>query len=89
MTPVSRADQAANTDRSLLTLGVMTDTPKHIKDLQLKIWLSKSPMERLKHTLEDNGALLQFWSSTHVVNADTLKANSYNRSSMESNQISH
>jgi len=32
----------------------MTDTPKHIKDLQLKIWLSKSPMERLKRTLEDN-----------------------------------
>ena len=55
----------------------MTDTPKHIKDLQLKIWLSKSPMERLKRTLEDNGALLQFWSSTHVVDKDKLNANSY------------
>jgi hypothetical protein len=46
----------------------MTDTPQHIKDLQLKIWLSKSPMERLKRTLEDNGALLQFWSSAQVTN---------------------
>jgi hypothetical protein len=51
----------------------MTDTPKHIKDLQLKIWLSKSPMERLKRTLEDNGALLQFWSSTHAVDKDKMK----------------
>lgn len=41
----------------------MTDTPQHIKELQLKIWLSKSPMERLRQTLEDNGQLLQFWSS--------------------------
>jgi hypothetical protein len=46
----------------------MTETPQHIKDLQLKIWLSKSPMERLKRTLEDNGALLQFWSSARVIN---------------------
>ena len=50
----------------------MTDTPQHIKDLQLKIWLSKSPMERLKRTLEDNGALLQFWSSAHVIDKDKL-----------------
>jgi hypothetical protein len=45
----------------------MTDTPQHIKELQLKLWLSKSPMERLKQTLESNGQLLQFWSSAHVV----------------------
>lgn len=45
----------------------MTDTPEHIKELQLKIWLSKSPMERLKQTLEDNGQLLQFWSSARIV----------------------
>jgi hypothetical protein len=44
----------------------MTDTPQHIKELQLKLWLSKSPMERLKQTLESNGQLLQFWSSAHV-----------------------
>lgn len=45
----------------------MTDTPQHIKELQLKIWLSKSPMERLRQTLEDNGQLLQFWSSARIV----------------------
>jgi hypothetical protein len=45
----------------------MTDTPQHIKELQLKIWLSKSPMERLRQTLEDNGQLLRFWSAVQVV----------------------
>jgi hypothetical protein len=45
----------------------MTDTPKHIKELQLKIWLSKSPGERLRLTLESNGQLLHFWSSAKVV----------------------
>ena len=41
----------------------MTDTPSHIKKLQLKIWLSKSPAERLKQMMEDNTALNQFWTS--------------------------
>jgi hypothetical protein len=45
----------------------MTDTPQHIKELQLKIWLSKSPGERLRLTLEGNGQLLQFWSAARVV----------------------
>lgn len=41
----------------------MNDTPQHIKDLQLKIWLSKSPAERLKQFMEDNTSLFQFWKS--------------------------
>jgi hypothetical protein len=41
----------------------MNDTPQHIKDLQLKIWLSKTPGERLKQFMEDNTALFQFWNS--------------------------
>jgi hypothetical protein len=45
----------------------MTDTPQHIKELQLKIWLSKSPEERLRLTLEGNGQLLHFWSTAQVV----------------------
>ena len=45
----------------------MTDTPNHIKELQLKIWLSKPPEERLRLTLEGNGQLLQFWSNARVV----------------------
>ncbi len=32
----------------------MTDTPQHIYDLQLKIWLSKTPEERLMQFLKDN-----------------------------------
>ena len=32
----------------------MTDTPQHIYDLQLKIWLSKTPEERLIKFLKDN-----------------------------------
>lgn len=32
----------------------MEDTPQHIKDLQLKIWLSKSPMERLRQCIVDS-----------------------------------
>lgn len=45
----------------------MTDTPQHIKELQLKIWLSKSPGERLRLTLEGNGQLLHFWSYARVI----------------------
>ena len=31
----------------------MTDTPQHIKDLQLKLWLEKTPEERLYQTIID------------------------------------
>jgi hypothetical protein len=42
----------------------MNDTPQHIKDLQLKIWLSKTPGERLHQMLKDNEALFKFWKAT-------------------------
>lgn len=52
----------------------MSDTPKHIKDLQLKIWLSKTPAQRLHQLMVDNEALLKFWDEvkpvTTQVNAD-------------------
>lgn len=32
----------------------MTDTPEHIKKLQLNIWLGKTPAQRLKQFLLDN-----------------------------------
>lgn len=35
----------------------MTDTPKHIVDLQWKIWLSKTPEERLRQFLVNNDAM--------------------------------
>jgi hypothetical protein len=31
----------------------VTDTPQHIKDLQLKLWLEKPPGERLYQTIID------------------------------------
>lgn len=39
----------------------MTDTTPDIKNLQLKIWLNKSPMERLHQFMTDNEALIKFW----------------------------
>ena len=39
----------------------MTDTPEHIKQLQLNVWLSKLPMERLLQFLKDNDVLHEFW----------------------------
>lgn len=41
----------------------MNDTPQNIKDQQLKIWLSKPPMERLRQMMENNAMLYQFWSN--------------------------
>ena len=45
----------------------MNDTPENIKKLQLKVWLSKSPMERLKQMMEDNASLVQFWANARRV----------------------
>lgn len=39
----------------------MKDTPDHIKQLQLEIWLSKSISERLEQTILDNDALFKLW----------------------------
>ena len=48
----------------------MNDTPQHIKELQLKIWLSKTPGERLKQFMEDNAALFQFWKTAQKSNLE-------------------
>lgn len=42
----------------------MNDTPQHIYDLQLKLWLAKSPGERLRQLMIDNDALFKFWRET-------------------------
>jgi hypothetical protein len=42
----------------------MEDTPQHIKELQLKIWMAKTPAQRLKQFLEDNDALQKFWAKS-------------------------
>lgn len=51
----------------------MNDTPQNIKELQLKIWLSKSPGENLMQFMKDNDSLFQFWSAAR--NSYTSKGN--------------
>jgi hypothetical protein len=45
----------------------MKDTPQHIKAMQLKIWLSKPPMERLRQMMIDNETLMNLWTSARDV----------------------
>jgi hypothetical protein len=52
----------------------MTDTTEQINAIQLKIWLSKSPMERLKQMMLDNEALMRFWSATHRSEDNILRS---------------
>lgn len=42
----------------------MTDTPDHIKQLHLQIWLSKPPGERLRQFLINNEQLFAFWKAS-------------------------
>ena len=35
----------------------MTDTPKHVQEIQLKLWLAKTPGERLLQFPTDNDAM--------------------------------
>ena len=58
----------------------MNDTPQHIKELQLKIWLSKSPGERLRQFMEDNASLFQFWNKAQKSNNKTFDSKIENRS---------
>jgi hypothetical protein len=37
----------------------MTDTPDHIKKIQLEIWLAKTPEERLTQFLKDNDEMFR------------------------------
>ncbi len=50
----------------------MTDTPQHIKDLQLQIWLSKPPEERLRQFLIDNEVLYTFWKQAKLAQQKNL-----------------
>ena len=40
----------------------MEDTPKHVKNIQREIWLSKPVEERLRLTLQMNDELYDFWA---------------------------
>jgi hypothetical protein len=63
----------------------MNDTPQHIKELQLRIWLSKSPGERLKQFMEDNASLFQFWNMAQKSNPlfDNSKADNKSKDSLK------
>ncbi len=41
----------------------MTDTPQHIQDLQLALWLQKSPGERLLQGLKNNENIFLLFKS--------------------------
>jgi len=41
----------------------MNDTPEHVKQKQMKIWLSKPVEERLRLTLTMNDELYGFWNA--------------------------
>ena len=60
----------------------MTDTTQDIKNIQLKIWLDKSPMERLRQFMIDNEALIKFWNEVkpkdRISNIISTKKNSEN-----------
>jgi len=43
----------------------MTDTTQKVKDLQLQIWMSKTPEERLMTFLKDNEVMYLIWKQHH------------------------
>jgi hypothetical protein len=66
----------------------MTDTSQEIKNIQLKIWLDKSPMERLRQFMIDNEALIKFWNEVkpkdnipNIISSKKSSENSINTNS--------
>ena len=55
----------------------MTDTPQHIKDLQLKIWLSKPPEERLRQFIIEND---EWWQALNQAKKKLKQKNQENKS---------
>ena len=51
----------------------MNDTPKHISAYQLKVWLDKTPAERLHQMLTDNEAIYTFWTAAKQNNKQLVK----------------
>ena len=50
----------------------MNDTPEHIKELQLKLWLSKPPEERLLQFIRENDA---WWQALKEAKENNFKLN--------------
>jgi len=59
----------------------MQDTPEHIKQLQLELWLSKTMSERLEQFLLDNDALFKLWKQAQQqvsANNNNIEAGVFN-----------
>jgi hypothetical protein len=50
----------------------MTDTPQHIREMQLKLWMSKTPEERLYQFIIDNDAMYQALRDFKIKNSFPL-----------------
>jgi hypothetical protein len=60
---------------------MMQDTPEHIKQLQLELWLSKTMSERLEQFLLDNDALFKLWKQAQQqvsANNNNMEAGVFN-----------
>ena len=59
----------------------MQDTPEHIKQLQLELWLSKTMSERMEQFLLDNDALFKLWKQAQQqvsANNNNMEAGVFN-----------
>ena len=50
----------------------MTDTPQHVKDIHLSLWMSKTPGERLYQFIIDNDAMYQALREYKIKNSLSL-----------------
>jgi hypothetical protein len=60
----------------------MNDTPDHIKQMQLEIWLAKPPEERITLTLQMNDELFDLWNEVkkNMAIAKNSKPGDHNQS---------
>lgn len=51
----------------------MNDTTQYVHDLQLSLWLKKTPMQRLHQFMVDNDEMYKFWKNAKTVTAGNKK----------------
>lgn len=56
----------------------MTDNSDKIKKIHLKIWLAKSPENRLHQTLKNNDELNNFWNNMKLQNKSQIMRKTQN-----------
>ncbi len=65
----------------------MNDTPQYVFDLQLSLWLKKSPMQRLHQFMIDNDAMYKFWNNVKPVVSSNNKKTMLTKAIIQSNKI--